>query len=349
VPLPDLSQVKLNGVTLLIGSAGALAFLALQLPTPFLSGPMVALAISILCGRPAVLHGGLRDLGLMIGGMTMGLGLVPEMLSGFSRFPASLVMLAIVVCGTMAASYWFLKKFGGWDAQTAFFASVPGALSVVMATAADSKADQMRVVVVQSMRLFVLFALAPSILAFDGQSALRLPLPAQIAPLWLIGLLGAAALVCGIGLRRVHMAAPFLMAGLLVAGTARLGGFVDVAMPDWLGKAGFLLVGVFIGTRFNGITPATLKPLFGLALASVALSFLLTLLAAAVAMHLIPGVSFSQAVIAYAPGALEGMILLGAAMGLEPIFVGLHHFVRFLGIAALLPAVSALFLRGQRR
>jgi uncharacterized protein len=69
------------------------------------------------------------------------------------------------------------------------------------------------------------------------------------------------------------------------------------------------------------------------------------LAAAAITARFIPGVGFSQVVVAYAPGALEGMIMLGAAMGLEPIFVGLHHLVRFLGISLLLPVVTAIFLK----
>lgn len=346
--MPDRSEIQANFITILIGCLGALVFVLLKLPTPFLSGSMVSLAISVLMGRPAVLDRRLCNAGLLIGGMTMGLGLTPEMLSGFVRYPVSLALLLIVVVSTMMASYWLLKRFGGWDNETAFFASVPGALSVVIATAADSKADQMRVVIVQSVRLFVLFALAPSILALDGLQSVRGLVADKSAALWLIVLLGIASVVVGIAFRRFRMAAPFLFAGLLVAGSLRLSGYVDATMPEWMAQVGFLLVGMFVGTRFNGITPANLKPLLGLALVSVVLSFLLTLVAAAVAVRFIPGVGFSQAVVAYAPGALEGMIMLGAAMGLEPIFVGLHHLVRFLGISLLLPVVTAIFLKRGR-
>jgi uncharacterized protein len=344
-PVLDRFNLQTNVITLLIGCLGALVFFLLKLPTPFLSGPMVSLAISVLMGRPAVLDRRLCNAGLLIGGMTMGMGLTPEMLSGFVRYPISLAMLVVVVISTMMASYWLLRRFGGWDNETAFFASVPGALSVVIATAADSKADQMRVVIVQSVRLFVLFAFAPSILALEGLQSVRGVVADKSAALWLIAVLAMVSTICALVFRRFRMAAPFLFAGLLVAGALRLSGYVDATMPEWLAQVGFLLVGVFVGTRFNGITPANLKPLLGLALVSVILSFLLTLAAAAITARFIPGVGFSQVVVAYAPGALEGMIMLGAAMGLEPIFVGLHHLVRFLGISLLLPVVTAIFLK----
>jgi uncharacterized protein len=346
--VPDRSQIVANLATLLIGGLGALVFVVLNLPTPFLSGPMVSLSISVLMGRPAVLDRRLCNAGLLIGGLTMGLGLTPEMLSGFVRYPISLAVLVAVVASTMMTSYWLFKRIGGWDNETAFFASVPGALSVVIATAADSKADQMRVVIVQSVRLFVLFALAPSILAFEGLKPVLNAAAEKAAPLWLVAITGGASVLCAIGFRRIRMAAPFLFAGLFVAGALKLGGQTDTTMPGWLAQVGFFLVGVFIGTRFNGITPANLRPLLGLAFVSVVLSFLLTMIAAVVAIRLIPGVSFSQAVVAYAPGALEGMIMLGAAMGLEPIFVGLHHLVRFLGISLLLPIATTVFLRPSR-
>ena len=49
------------------------------------------------------------------------------------------------------------------------------------------------------------------------------------------------------------------------------------------------------------------------------------------------GVPFGQALVAYAPGGLEAMIILGAALDLDPIYVGLHHLVRFFGIGLLIP------------
>jgi uncharacterized protein len=49
--------------------------------------------------------------------------------------------------------------------------------------------------------------------------------------------------------------------------------------------------------------------------------------------------------VAFAPGGLEAMLVLGASLGLDPIYVGLHHLVRFFGIALLLPVAMPLIRR----
>jgi hypothetical protein len=53
----------------------------------------------------------------------------------------------------------------------------------------------------------------------------------------------------------------------------------------------------------------------------------------------------NQLLIAFAPGALEVMIILAFVLGLDPTFVAAHHLVRFIGIALTLPLLTRLFLR----
>ncbi|HLM40281.1 MAG TPA: AbrB family transcriptional regulator [Microvirga sp.] len=48
---------------------------------------------------------------------------------------------------------------------------------------------------------------------------------------------------------------------------------------------------------------------------------------------------------AFAPGGLEAMTVLALVQGLDPLYVGIHHLVRFLGIGLGLPVVVALLQR----
>ena len=47
------------------------------------------------------------------------------------------------------------------------------------------------------------------------------------------------------------------------------------------------------------------------------------------------GVTFADSLIAFAPGGLEAMTMLALILGLDPLYVGIHHLVRFIGIALL--------------
>jgi uncharacterized membrane protein AbrB (regulator of aidB expression) len=53
--------------------------------------------------------------------------------------------------------------------------------------------------------------------------------------------------------------------------------------------------------------------------------------------------------VAFAPGGLEGMMVLGLVLGLDPLYVGVHHLVRFLGIGLALPLVMTWLGRSERR
>jgi hypothetical protein len=53
-------------------------------------------------------------------------------------------------------------------------------------------------------------------------------------------------------------------------------------------------------------------------------------------------VGLADALVAFAPGGLEAMMVLALVLHLDPLYVGLHHLARFLGIGFLLPV---LFMR----
>ena len=47
----------------------------------------------------------------------------------------------------------------------------------------------------------------------------------------------------------------------------------------------------------------------------------------------------ADAVVAFAPGGLEAMMMLALMLGRDPLFVGVHHLARFIGIAVMLPVI----------
>jgi hypothetical protein len=51
--------------------------------------------------------------------------------------------------------------------------------------------------------------------------------------------------------------------------------------------------------------------------------------------------------VAFAPGGLEAMTVLALVLGLDPLYVGIHHLVRFLGIGLVLPVAVALLQRDK--
>jgi uncharacterized protein len=344
--MPGFEKWRSQIETLAAALAGIALFLALGLPTPALSGAMIGVAIMIGFGRRADMSSYLRDFGMLISGMAMGAAVTPEMLQGFHRYPLSLLMLFAALSLGMFLSYQFLRLVGRWDRDSAFFACVPGALSVVLVMANESKANLAKVSIAQSSRLFILFAVLPSLVSQKGVAS-ALQAKSILEPLHFALILAGGALLALL-LKRVHFAAPWIFGGMIMSAVVHGGGLIVGASHPVITQIGFALVGTFIGTRFAGIARENFFKLLFVSVGSILIGLMVTVIFAFLAEYLLNGVTFGQAVIAFAPGAFEGMVILGAALALDPIYVGLHHLVRFIGIGFVLPLGYSVFKRSNK-
>ncbi len=328
--------------TLAAALAGAVLFHLLKLPAPSLSGAMVGVVLLLAAGRRTHMPKAAADGAMLFTGVAMGAAVTPEMLGGIRQYPLSIAVFGLTLAATIAATQACLQRFAGWDRITAFLAATPGALSTVLAVAADTKADMLKLTTVQSFRLFMLVAVLPALVSATGGAGALSAQP--VATLPALAVMCALGLVLAAALARVGMAAPWIFGGLL--GSAFLHG-ASVATgeaPRWFSEAAFALVGVYIGTRFSTIT----RPALMSALAVSVMAFLVGIgcaLGGAVLTNWLTGVPVGMALVAYAPGGLEAMVVLGAALGMDPIYVGLHHLIRFFGIAFLLPVLVPLLQR----
>ena len=79
--------------------------------------------------------------------------------------PISILIIFFTVFFIILATYFYQRHIAGWDKPTSYFASIPGALSFVIALAGDyPRADLSRIAISQSLRVFILIAILPLIL-----------------------------------------------------------------------------------------------------------------------------------------------------------------------------------------
>lgn len=334
---------------LAVAFAGGWLFLLLGMPAPWLSGAMIATAVLASLDLVPPLAVPLRDLALLIVGVSMGASVTPESLDALGAYPASLVILAASVAGMMAASIGVLTKAGLWSVKDAFFASAPGALSTVLMIAVEERADVPKIAIVQLFRLFVLvMVLPPAISALEPAPAVAIAQPVLLsAPGF--ALLLAVSLGAAILFERLGIVAPFILGAMLASAALTGPGFISGRFPGPVAVLGFVLIGVFIGQRFRGLDRAMALKL----LPAAGLSLLATLAVAALgagAVSLATDVSFGSTIVAFAPGGLEAMTVLAFALGLDTIYVGVHHIARFLLVGLLVPVAIRAWpaLRGSR-
>lgn len=330
------------GVTLGAGLVGGLAFWALHLPAPWLSGGLIGVVGLLVVGFGPSMPDALRDVGMLLAGAVTGSAITPEMVQAVARYPASLAILAVTTALIVVAGRFVLVRVFGWGRQTAMFAAMPGALSAVIATVAEAGGDMMRVIAVQSFRMFVLVALLPStVLMAVTEVAAR---PAALLPAPGFALMMLLASAVAMLFLRLGVMAPFLLGGMAGAGLMHVTGLISGTPPPEVANLAMLLVGIYAGSRFSGLDGVTVRSLF---LPGLSLFVVTTAVAAAggFAAAVLVGIPVAEALVAYAPGGLEAMVMLGIAMGLDPLYVTSHHVARFVMIAAALPIVSRYWSR----
>lgn len=329
-------------LTLLAGLAGGAAFHAAGLPVPWLSGSLTIVAGLAMAGAPIRMPNNLKDLGFLVAGVSLGSTVTPEALATIQRYPLSVIGLLLSVVATVAISRTILERIFGWDRPTAFLAAVPGALSMVMALAAESSGDVRRIAICQAIRLFTLVAIMP--LAISA-TTFAVPAPQQpiVTPAGM-AVMFALTFIVAAAMGRLKFANPIFLAGMVTGTLLHVTGLVPGELPPFLSIAGMLMIGVFSGVRFTGTSPRDLAAIFKPAVAALAAALLVSL-AFGLFVYWITGLKLAEVLVAFAPGGVEAMIMMGAAMGLDTLYISTHHVIR----SVALNLVTPFFAPGRER
>jgi membrane AbrB-like protein len=121
---------------------------------------------------------------------------------------------------------------------------------------------------------------------------------------------------------------------------------ITVRLPTPLTIAAFVALGGLTGTRFANTDPRLLLHLASAALGAFAVGTAIAMAFAVVAAFVL-SLGMADTVIAYAPGAIDAMMILALALHLDPVFIGAHHVARLLLVLVTMPLVVG-FMRRMR-
>jgi membrane AbrB-like protein len=343
------SRAKFHNVleTLVIGSAGGLLFMWAELPGGLISGAMIAVAGAGIAGRPLGLPQPIAHIILMILGLSLGSMVSPVMIKNLSAYPVTIALLAAATfCATFGSSF-YLQRFHGWDRTSALLAGSPGALSQVIMLATERNADVAGIAVVQIMRVIILTAAVPMLLAATGVMG-HGPLPSRgpaAAPLALAEL-AAVAVAAALVLRWLNFPASWMFGAMLGSSVMHGAGWIEGGVPQWAYLTALIGIGILIGCRFGKIKPRTILSHIAAALGSFAVAIAISAVFVATIV-LVTHVKFSDIVVAFAPGAMDAMLALALTLHVDPVFVGAHHLSRFIFVSIATPGIVHLYGKAQ--
>ncbi|WOH69703.1 AbrB family transcriptional regulator [Bradyrhizobium sp. BWA-3-5] len=343
-------RAKILGMleTLAIGAAGGLLFLWLNLPGGLISGAMAAVGIAALSGRPVTMPAILTQTVLVLLGITLGSLVSRQLIQHMSAYPLTIGLLALATfCSTFGSSI-YLQRVHGWDQTSALLAGSPGALSQITMLAAEKGADVAAIAVVQTMRVIILTAALPLLLAVTGvaPSAPVDLLNVVVASPLEVAVLAAAAVAVALALRLAKFPASWMFGAMIASAMLHGTGLIEGGLPPWMRNIALVGIGAVIGTRFARISKKTLVSHINAGLGSFAVAIIISGIFVTVIV-LATHVRFADVVVAFAPGAMDAMLALALTLHIDPIFVGAHHLSRFVFVSITTPGIVHLFGRPQ--
>jgi membrane AbrB-like protein len=333
--------------TLAIGTAGGALFLWASLPGGLISGAMIAVGIAAIAGRPLAMPPVLTQAVLVLLGISLGSLVSRQLLQHMGAYPLTIGLLALATfCSTFGSSI-YLQRAHGWDQTSAFLAGSPGALSQITMLAAEKGADVPAIAVVQTMRVIILTAALPLLLAATGiaPSSPSAAVAAIASPVELAELI-AASVAVALLLRLVKFPASWMFGAMIGSSVLHGTGLIEGGLPPWVRAAALVGIGALIGSRFARMSIRTLLSHVNAALGSFAIAIIISAIFVAVIV-LTTHVRFADVIVAFAPGAMDAMLALALTLHIDPIFVGAHHLSRFVFVTITTPGIVHLFGRPQ--
>ena len=333
--------------TLVIGTAGGALFLVAHLPGGLISGAMIAVGIAAIAGRPLVMPAHLTQTVLVLLGISLGSLVSRQLLQHMGAYPLTIALLALATfCSTFGSSL-YLQRVHGWDRTSAFLAGSPGALSQITMLAIERGADVSAIAVVQTMRVIILTAALPMLLALTGIAPSTPPAAATAiaSPLELAELI-AASVAVALLLRLIKFPASWMFGAMIGSSVLHGSGVIEGGLPPWMRAIALVGSGALIGSRFARMQPKTLLSHVNAAVGSFVIAVAISAVFVAV-IALTTHVRFADIIVAFAPGAMDAMLALALTLHIDPIFVGAHHLSRFVFVTIATPGIIHLFGRPQ--
>ena len=325
-------------LTIGIGAAGGLLFDLLHIPGGAISGSVIAVAGTTTFANPTPLGPPLRLLALATMGMAIGSVVWPDTFSNMAAYPATIALMTVCVIAMTLASavvWFYIMK---WPPAMAFLSSVPGSMSYIVSVSMSLGADSAKVVVVQMSRVIFLVTILPFIVVYESGGHFGAVVEKHSDPLFKLAVILGAGMIVGGILTKLKMGGGMLFGALVTSAVLHYAGYGEGRVPNWVLVWGQILLGSWVGTRFVGFDWRLFGKIFLGTAMSVCAAMVMTVVFATVASRFFD-VSFGTALMAFAPGGQDAMMILALTMGVDPIFVSAHHLARYVFINVTLPVI----------
>ncbi|MBT3361252.1 MAG: AbrB family transcriptional regulator [Rhodospirillales bacterium] len=318
------------GLALGIGAMGGGLFWVLDMPLPWMTGSLSAVAIVAATKGPVEAPNRLRNLMIAVLGVMIGSAFTPGIVSQAANWIPSILLLlgfTMVMIVVLGAG---LRRFFGFGPVEAYCSAAPGGFSEMVIIGGELGGDERAISLIHSIRITITILAIPAwYRLFYGFKSVGTGALGEFGDLS-----GPDALIliaCGIFgyflARLIRIPFAILSGPMFMSAAAHLGGLTSAFPPGVLIALAQVIIGATVGCRFTGIT---LGDVFGIVKSAVVMA--VAMLGGAVVFALLTseltGLPFQGLMLAFSPGGVTEMNLIAVALNIDPAMVATHHLLR---------------------
>ncbi len=326
------------------GGAGVAIFLALDLPLPWLLGPIFASLAAALLGVPLRSIRQINEAMRTVLGVAVGATLTPTVIASFPSMWPTLLLVPVMIAAIGGLGVPYFRRLWGYDFPTAYYSAMPGGLQDMLVFGEEAGGNVRALSLIHATRVTVIVVALPFFLKGIWDADLSNPpgVPLTTVP-WneLVLMVGCAAIGWW-GAKQMGLFGASILGPLIVAAAVTLAGFLHFRPPAEAIYAAQFFIGITIGTKYAGITMLEVRRDLAAGLGFCVLLIVLTIIfvEGIYAFGLAPGM---EALLAFAPGGQAELTVLALIVGADVAFVVAHHILRIFLVILGAPVAARIF------
>jgi len=316
-------------ITHTICLSGAIIFLWLKLPLPWLFGPLFSCLLAALIGINLYSIKILSDAMRTILGVAVGATVTLSFLLALPGFWNTLIFIPITVILSGIIGVWYFQKLCGYDFPTAYYSSMPGGLQDMLVFGEEAGGNVRAMSLIHATRVLVIIIALPILLTYIWGISLDKP-PGdpirnfEIEQLIILGICGIAGwkIASFLGMFGASILGPLILTAI-----ASITGILHTRPPVEAIWAAQYFIALGIGVKYVGVTAQEIRKdiLAGLGFCIFLLVITLSIVSLVINYNLAPAV---DAILSMAPGGQAELVVITLIVGADLGFVVAHHLFR---------------------
>jgi uncharacterized protein len=322
---------------------GVLVSLQLNLPLPWLLGPLFFVATLRLCNQPVFCPRIIKVIGQAIIGISLGLFFTPDIVDIIYKYILVMILGIIFAIALSFLGTYIFMKLAHTDPKTAWFASAIGGASEMTTLADRFGARTDLVATSHSIRLFAVVTTIPFAFKFLGISGTDIGLM-QYTPIDVfdMGCITLLAICTGLLFQKLRIPNAWVLGPLFL--TIGLTSFqlFESGLPFGASQIGQLFIGWSIGDRYRSDFLKTAPTFAMAAFTYTGLALFFTLIIAWVVSYF-SELSISTLILSLAPGGLIEMSITAKVLMLGAPLVTAFQVSRMVSVVLLTSLIYKYF------